>query len=70
MLFRSILSVNVIEVMEGDVQQNQWGTITVSGNVPEFEYGVVYTLIAKERNSHPLSCYKHLLQYCNNSVYL
>lgn len=45
----AILSVNVLEVLEGDVEQNQWGCITISGNVIEYEYGTVYTLIAKEK---------------------
>ena len=47
----AILSVNVLEVLEGDVEQNQWGSITISGNAIEYEYGTVYTLIAKEKPS-------------------
>lgn len=45
----AILSMNVLEVLEGDVEQNNWGCITASGNVIEFEYGTTYTLIAKEK---------------------
>ena len=45
----AILSASVIEVIEGDVEQNKWGCITISGNAIEYDYGTIYTLIAKEK---------------------
>lgn len=47
----AILSASVIEVIEGDVEQNKWGCITISGNTIEYDYGTIYTLIAKEKPS-------------------
>ena len=45
----AILSVEVVEAIEGEpIVNSTWGTISIKGNVCAWEYGTLYTLIAKE----------------------
>ena len=44
----AILSVRVIECIEGEPKNSSWGTITIVGNVCEIDPNEVYTIIGKE----------------------
>lgn len=45
----AILSVEIVETIEGEpITNEKWGTISIKGIVCAWEYGTVYTLIAKE----------------------
>ncbi|MDC4245686.1 AAA family ATPase [Clostridium perfringens] len=43
-----ILSVSVVEVLQGEPDISKWGTITITGNMCEIEYNEIYTIIADE----------------------
>lgn len=44
----AILSMDVLDTIEGEPQLSKWGNIVVLGNVCEMEYNEVYTLLAEE----------------------
>lgn len=54
----AILSVKIVEVLEGEPTISSWGTITIVGNVCEIDENEIYTIIAKETMNE-----KYGLQY-------
>lgn len=48
----AIMSVSIVDVIEGEPEVNpKWGTISIKGIMCVWEYGEVYTLIAKQLES-------------------
>lgn len=43
-----ILSVSIVEVLQGEPDISKWGTITITGNMCEIEYNEIYTIVADE----------------------
>lgn len=54
----AILSVKVVEEIEGEPKISSWGTITIVGNVCEIKEKEIYTIVAKESENE-----KYGLQY-------
>ena len=44
----AILGAKVTEVLEGDVVENKWGSISLKGTVPLIDSSIEYTVLAKE----------------------
>ena len=59
-----IISVTVLDVLEGEPKINKWGTITLTGNMNEINDDEVYIIIGKEVENEKFGLQYKLVFMC------